>query len=87
MRTLGLALSALLAAAAAHATACRDEVGDAAARRYVRQCLLVSPATHPPCNAQNSCALIRDEIARGCRLIAQHAAAPGFCRRYLPVAK
>ncbi|MBN6149019.1 hypothetical protein JR065_01600 [Xanthomonas sp. AmX2] len=28
----------------------------------------VSPATHPPCNAANSCALVEDEIARSCAL-------------------
>ncbi|WP_370655211.1 hypothetical protein [Sphingomonas aurea] len=28
----------------------------------------MSPATHPPCNAANSCALIEDEIARSCAL-------------------
>lgn len=75
----------LLAASAAEAASCREEVGEAQARRYVRQCLLVSPATHPPCNEANPCVLIRDEIARGCRFIANadRAAPPAFCQRYL----
>lgn len=83
MRAPGLALLALLAASAAHAASCRDEVGAARAGVYVRQCLEVSPATHPPCNVENSCALIRAEIARGCRLLAGDKAMPEFCRRYL----
>ncbi|PHP20845.1 hypothetical protein CG471_05080 [Sphingobium sp. IP1] len=33
-------------------------------------CRNVSPATHPPCNAANSCALIEDKIARGCAFLA-----------------
>jgi hypothetical protein len=40
----------------------------AAAARRVRVCRNVSPATHPPCNAINSCAIIDDEIARSCAL-------------------
>ena len=83
MRRAGFALLALLAASAAHAASCRDEVGAARASAYVRQCLEVSPATHPPCNAENDCALIRAEIARGCRLLQGDKAMPEFCRRYL----
>ena len=79
---LALAL-ALGIASVARAASCRDEVGTAKADRYVRQCLMVSPATHPPCNAENSCSLIRDEIARGCRLRGGDAAMPEFCRPYL----
>jgi hypothetical protein len=74
---------ALGIASVARAASCRDEVGAAKADRYVRQCLVVSPATHPPCNAENSCSLIRDEIARGCRLLGGDAAMPEFCRPYL----
>src|SRR5467141_2118383 len=47
------------------------------ANELVRQCLQVSPATHPPCNAQNSCKLIEDEIQRGCGLLGANA--PAFC--------
>ncbi len=49
-------------------------------RQLVNECLQVSPATHPPCNAQNACSLIVDEIKRGCALIGQGA--PGFCAEY-----
>lgn len=78
-----LLILALGIASGARAASCRDEVGTAKADRYVRQCLMVSPATHPPCNAENSCSLIRDEIARGCRLLGGDAAMPEFCRPYL----
>lgn len=47
---------------------CADELGAAAAAKRVAICRDVSPATHPPCNAANSCALIEDEIARSCAL-------------------
>lgn len=86
MRTPALVLVVLLgllAASGARAASCRDAVGEAKAQLYVRQCLEVSPATHPPCNAANRCALIRAEIARGCRLLQGDKAMPDFCRRYL----
>ena len=47
---------------------CADEIGSAAALRRVTVCRVVSPATHPPCNIANSCAMIEDEIARSCAL-------------------
>jgi hypothetical protein len=60
---------------------CRSEVGARKADAYVRQCLDVSPATHPPCNATNSCALIISEIRRGCGMLTR-AEAPAFCAQY-----
>jgi hypothetical protein len=48
---------------------CDAEAGARAAKVLVQQCLSVSPATHPPCNAQNSCAMIRSEITRACSVI------------------
>jgi hypothetical protein len=45
---------------------CRDTIGEAASARLVARCIAVSPATHPPCNADNICALIQDEIERAC---------------------
>jgi Protein of unknown function (DUF3011) len=60
---------------------CAQGVGPERARRLVEECLAVSPGTHPPCNAQNSCRLITDEIKRGCNLIGQGA--PGFCSEYM----
>jgi hypothetical protein len=56
---------------------CRQSVSDERARQLVQQCMRVSPATHPPCNASNSCALIEDEIRRGCGMLGKDA--PGFC--------
>lgn len=56
---------------------CLKSAGAARAAAYAEQCLQVSPATHPPCNAENSCAPIIDEIKRGCGLLGTKA--PGFC--------
>ena len=47
---------------------CRDALGATAAQKRADVCLKVSPATHPPCNVANSCAMIEDEIARSCAL-------------------
>jgi hypothetical protein len=59
---------------------CLNAVGIERSRQLVNECIQVSPATHPPCNAQNACSLIVDEIKRGCALIGQGA--PGFCGEY-----
>jgi hypothetical protein len=59
---------------------CLNAVGIQRSRQLVNECIQVSPATHPPCNAQNACSLIVDEIKRGCALIGQGAA--GFCAEY-----
>ena len=39
---------------------CLKSAGAVRANELVRRCLKVSPATHPPCNAENSCSLIRE---------------------------
>lgn len=49
-------------------TSCADELGATAAEARAKICRNVSPATHPPCNVANSCAMIDDEIARSCAL-------------------
>jgi hypothetical protein len=67
---------------AAAETSCNRSIGPAKAHRLVEQCLMVSPATHPPCNAENTCALIQDEIRRGCALLGKDA--PAFCRSDRP---
>ena len=82
------ALSALLLpllASAARAQSCEAEVGAELAATYVEQCLEVSPATRPPCNAENSCELIWNEIARGCAGLAEDMPdeVPDFCAEYL----
>ena len=62
------------------ATSCNQSIGAAKARQLVQQCLTVSPATHPPCNAANDCALIQDEIRRGCAFLDKDK--PAFCAQY-----
>ena len=47
---------------------CASDIGPAAADRLAKLCRNVSPATHPPCNAANSCAMMEDEVARSCAL-------------------
>jgi len=82
-RTIAIAalcLVGLAGAAAAAPRTCAREIGRAAAATLVRRCRDVSPATHPPCNALNPCALIRDEIARGCAL-PNAGDRPGYCHR------
>jgi hypothetical protein len=59
---------------------CLKAVGKQRSDQLVKQCLQVSPATHPPCNAQNSCELITDEIRRSCAMLGRDA--PGFCGGY-----
>jgi hypothetical protein len=58
---------------------CRQEIGGPAAGRRAALCRAVSPATHPPCNVANSCAMIEDEIARACALIGDGADRPAGC--------
>jgi hypothetical protein len=59
---------------------CLNAVGIERSRQLVNECLQVATSTHPPCNAQNACSLIVDEIKRGCAQIGQGA--PGFCAEY-----
>ena len=67
-------------AAPATEESCEKAIGKKEAKKFVDECLQVSPATHPPCNAANSCALIKDEIKRSCDLIGKGA--PEFCAEY-----
>lgn len=57
---------------------CRDELGAAASAKLVERCIAVSPATHPPCNADNPCSLIQGEIDRACALFADDP--PAECK-------
>ncbi len=83
-----LLFSVLLLAAAASAAAaqsCRQTAGPRRAQELVRQCLQVSQATHPPCNAANPCGMIADEVKHGCAELAEPGMGvrpPGFCCRY-----
>lgn len=58
-------------------TSCDAEIGKAAAAKLAQQCTSVSPATRPPCNGTNSCAMIRSEIARACSVIDDGTPVPG----------
>jgi hypothetical protein len=64
---------------------CEDEIGREKAATLATQCRTVSPATRPPCNPKNDCAMIRDEIRRSCRMLAdgKDAKPPSFCKEYL----
>ena len=62
------ALLACGASASAAPLSCSAQIGAVAAAKRAAVCRNVSPATRPPCNAANSCALIEDEIARNCAL-------------------
>ncbi len=61
-------------------SSCRLAVGDERAKRLVEGCSQVSTATHSPCNAENSCVLIIDEIKRGCALLGRNS--PQYCLEY-----
>jgi hypothetical protein len=70
----------LVANASDEEISCRDELGQKEAAIYVRQCIEISPATHPPCNDQNACSLIIDEIKRGCEFAKTDGVdIPSFC--------
>jgi len=58
---------------------CADDIGGAAAQKRADLCRAVSPATRPPCNVANSCAMIEDEIARSCALFASKGDAMPEC--------
>lgn len=61
------------------AKSCKEEVGAATAADYVRDCLLNSPATHPPCNDANPCAQIVREVVRACDIGGVDGA---LCKKY-----
>ena len=54
--------------AEASSTSCTLDQGSDAAMALVARCMAVSPASHPPCNPENPCQLIQDEIDRACAL-------------------
>lgn len=64
----------------ANAQACTQAVGAQRANELVTQCQQVSTATNSPCNTQNACKTITDEIRRGCKAITSNA--PSFCAEY-----
>ncbi|MBB6368143.1 hypothetical protein FHR56_003308 [Xanthomonas sacchari] len=66
-------------AGAGEPLSCAAEIGADAAAARVATCRAVSPATHPPCNAANSCAMIDDEIARSCALLGRDGPTTAEC--------
>ncbi len=64
---------------AGEAGSCLSEVGAAASARLVERCIAVSPATRPPCNAANPCAMIQGEIDRSCEMYPPGEARPAEC--------
>lgn len=60
-------------------TPCRDTVGAKQAALYVKQCLQVATATHPPCNAENSCELIISHNIDRCGFLGGGNEVPKFC--------
>jgi hypothetical protein len=58
---------------------CAEDIGAAAAAKLVDRCIAVSPATHPPCNAENECALIQGEIDRSCAMYGPNETKPAEC--------
>jgi len=58
---------------------CTDSIGEAAAVRLAERCTMVSPASHPPCNPANACAIIQDEIDRSCGQYGPGETKPAEC--------
>ena len=64
-------------------SSCRATAGAQKSAELVQQCKAISEATHPPCNADNPCSMMVEEIARWCRIRREsHIAAPAFCGQY-----
>lgn len=61
------------------AVSCREEVGEPRAKVLVQRCIMVSPATHPPCNVLNPCAMIQGEIDRACGMYGPDEPRPDEC--------
>lgn len=68
-----------IAAPVGEAGSCLADVGAAASARLVERCIAVSPATHPPCNAANPCAMIQNEIDRACAMYGAGETRPAEC--------
>lgn len=68
MKNILILASLLLAASTTSAAelSCAEQIGSRQAAVLVSQCIHVSQATHPPCNALNSCEMIQSEVDRGC---------------------
>ena len=58
---------------------CLAEIGEARSKRLVERCIAVSPATRPPCNSANPCAMIQGEIDRSCAMYGPDEKKPKEC--------
>lgn len=59
---------------------CIRTAGREEAQKLARQCMQISEATPPPCNAENPCYMMADEIKRSCALKQSLGIAlPQFC--------
>jgi hypothetical protein len=63
----------------ASSTSCTLDQGSDGAMELVRRCMAVSPASHPPCNPENPCQLIQDEIDRSCAMYKPGETKPAEC--------
>ncbi|HEY1224051.1 MAG TPA: hypothetical protein VGE54_02385 [Brevundimonas sp.] len=68
-----------IAPAEASSTSCTLDQGSDGAMELVRRCMAVSPASHPPCNPENPCQLIQDEIDRSCAMYKPGETKPAEC--------
>jgi hypothetical protein len=59
--------------------ACTLDQGSDGAMELVRRCMAVSTASHPPCNPENPCQLIQDEIDRACAAYKPGETKPAEC--------
>ncbi len=63
----------------ASSMSCTLDQGSDGAMELVRRCMAVSPASHPPCNPENPCQLIQDEIDRSCAMYKPGETKPAEC--------
>ena len=66
-------------AAVAEPGSCLADIGAQASARLVERCIMVSPATRPPCNAVNPCTMIQGEIDRACGQYGTGETKPAEC--------
>lgn len=60
--------------------ACSQAIGLQKAKEIVDRCLDMSGSSHPPCNVENSCNMMIEEIRQGCA--ASGVDAPKYCANY-----
>ena len=63
----------------ASTASCLSDIGATASARLVERCRAVSPATRPPCNSVNPCAMIQGEIDRSCGQYGPGETKPAEC--------